>query len=70
MGKELPERREHIVKVIKQLTKQYGYPPSALEIAEEVGLGVSTVWFHIRRLRDEGRVTYEPHQARTLKVIK
>lgn len=43
-----------------------GYSPSYREIADEVGLAVSTVKFHLSILQEDGRLRRGPGQPRTL----
>ncbi|MFT8709687.1 MAG: helix-turn-helix domain-containing protein [Sporolactobacillus sp.] len=60
---------ERVVFAIDKLTKENGYAPTMREIAEEVGLkSPSTVYGHMKKLREEGRISFEPKQVRTARV--
>ncbi|MFC4127549.1 transcriptional repressor LexA [Nocardia rhizosphaerae] len=51
----LPPRRQHILAVIRDSVLAHGYPPSAREIADAVGLrSTSTVSKHLRALEEDG----------------
>ena len=60
---------EQIIKAIQELSLQ-GYPPSIREVGKKVGLSSSyTVHCRLKRLRDQGKICWEPTQPRTLRVI-
>ncbi len=51
----LPSRRQHILAVIRDSVLAHGYPPSAREIADAVGLrSTSTVSKHLKALEEDG----------------
>ncbi|MGW6729440.1 transcriptional repressor LexA [Nocardia sp. NPDC055029] len=51
----LPHRRQHILAVIRDSVLAHGYPPSAREIADAVGLrSTSTVSKHLKALEEDG----------------
>ncbi|WP_280341135.1 transcriptional repressor LexA [Nocardia neocaledoniensis] len=51
----LPPRRQHILAVIRDSVLAHGYPPSAREIADAVGLrSTSTVSKHLKALEEDG----------------
>lgn len=51
----LPPRRQHILAVIRDSVLAHGYPPSAKEIADAVGLrSTSTVAKHLKALEEDG----------------
>ncbi|APE33731.1 repressor LexA [Nocardia mangyaensis] len=51
----LPSRRQHILAVIRDSVLANGYPPSAREIADAVGLrSTSTVSKHLKALEEDG----------------
>jgi repressor LexA len=61
---------ERIVIAIDKLTKERGYAPSVREIANEVGLkSSSTVYGHMERLKDSGRIDFEPKHVRTVRIV-
>ncbi len=51
------------IKILTAVKKQH--PTTVREIAETVGLSSTTVWHHLNRLKDEGKVTWESGKART-----
>lgn len=59
-----------IIYAISKLSKDKGYPPSLRELAEAVELSLTATRYHVGRLKDEGVLTYEKHQARTLQIVK
>ncbi|MEU5405363.1 transcriptional repressor LexA [Nocardia asteroides NBRC 15531] len=51
----LPQRRQHILAVIRDSVLAHGYPPSAREIADAVGVkSTSTVSKHLKALEEDG----------------
>ena len=60
---------ERIVFTIIEYHKENGYAPSWEEIRQAVGLkSKATVSYHMRKLRDSGRISYLDGQPRTLVV--
>lgn len=47
-----------------------GYTPSLRELAGELGLSLAATQNRLRRLRDEGLVTWEPSRFRTLRSLR
>lgn len=45
------------------------WPPSVREIAQGCGVVKSTVSYHLRRLRHQGLVAYEPRTYRTVRAL-
>lgn len=63
------KRRDSIARYIVRFTKEHGYPPTVRQIGAGVGLSsTSTVALHLQKLIDEGRVTMERDQPRTVRV--
>ncbi len=52
-------------KVLQAVTKHH--PTTVRDIAKEVGVAGSTVMAHLKKLRDENKVTWEPGKARTIR---
>jgi repressor LexA len=51
----LPQRRQHILAVIRDSVLAHGYPPSTREIADAVGVkSTSTVSKHLKALEEDG----------------
>ncbi|MFC4372478.1 transcriptional repressor LexA [Nocardia halotolerans] len=65
----LPPRRQHILAVIRDSVLAHGYPPSAREIADAVGLrSTSTVSKHLRALEDDGFLRRSASMTRPIDV--
>lgn len=69
MDVQLTDRQAEVLQAITSLTDIKGYPPTVRELETVVGVSVSAVHAHLRRLRDKGAVTWENGQTRTLKVV-
>ncbi|MEV6363046.1 transcriptional repressor LexA [Nocardia asteroides] len=51
----LPQRRQHILAVIRDSVLAHGYPPSTREIADAVGVkSTSTISKHLKALEEDG----------------
>lgn len=68
---------DRIVEAIRDLTAQYGYPPTKRELAGFLGYsvsgsggGVSSVQYRIARLSEIGRVTFVPGKGRTIRAVE
>lgn len=62
--------QERIVRFIVGYVAEHQYPPSVREIGAAVGLtSSSTVHHHLRALRAAGRLSVQPNQPRTLRVL-
>ena len=60
-------RQQSILDVIKDFTREHGYPPSVREIGERVGLSSSsTVQCHLRTLEKKGLIKRDPTKPRAL----
>jgi len=60
-------RQQAILEVIKDFTREHGYPPSVREIGERVGLSSSsTVQCHLRTLEKKGLIKRDPTKPRAL----
>ena len=59
-------RRRQIRWFVREFTQREGYSPSQREIAEELGLAVSTVSYHVSVLQQEGSLRRRPGQPRTI----
>ncbi|MEU1629597.1 hypothetical protein ABZ746_30695 [Streptomyces sp. NPDC020096] len=58
----LTDTQERIVRAIRELTDNFGYPPSIREIADAVGLSsTSSVAYQLRTMERNGIVTHTPH---------
>jgi repressor LexA len=60
-------RQQSILDVIKNFSREHGYPPSVREIGERVGLSSSsTVQCHLRTLEKKGLIKRDPTKPRAL----
>jgi repressor LexA len=60
-------RQQAILDVIRDFTREHGYPPSVREIGERVGLSSSsTVQCHLRTLEKKGLIRRDPTKPRAL----
>jgi SOS-response transcriptional repressor LexA len=70
MTKHDKARGDHIIEVIADYTREYGYAPSIREIAERVGLAsTAATHYWIKRLLAEGRLLGDYATARSLRVV-
>src|SRR5262249_20343884 len=70
-SKVLPWRRRKVFQVIREYVEANGCSPSHREIARAVGLkSASSVNHHLRQLRADGLVTYDPGFPRTVRVLR
>jgi repressor LexA len=61
------ERQARILEVIRDFTRERGYPPSVREIGERVGLSSSsTVQSHLKSLEKRGLIHRDPTKPRAL----
>jgi repressor LexA len=60
------EQRRKITRFVREFTQREGYSPSYREIAEGIGLAVSTVCYHVAILKKQGAVRRGPGQPRTI----
>lgn len=67
MDRKTTARQQAILDVIKDFTREHGYPPSVREIGERVGLSSSsTVQCHLRTLEKKGLIKRDPTKPRAL----
>lgn len=67
MDRKTTPRQQAILDVIKNFTREHGYPPSVREIGERVGLSSSsTVQCHLRTLEKKGLIKRDPTKPRAL----
>lgn len=65
----MTERQKEVCGAIEAAARDLGYPPTLRELAERLGITVAGVHHHMLRLRELGAVTWDPHAARTLRVV-
>ncbi|HLW37406.1 MAG TPA: transcriptional repressor LexA [Candidatus Eremiobacteraceae bacterium] len=67
MDRKTTPRQQAILDVIRDFTREHGYPPSVREIGERVGLSSSsTVQCHLRTLEKKGLIRRDPTKPRAL----
>ena len=67
MDRKTTPRQQAILNVIRDFTREHGYPPSVREIGERVGLSSSsTVQSHLRTLERKGLIRRDPTKPRAL----
>lgn len=55
---------------LRDYTDQHCYAPSTREMAEALGFrSVESIHRILKRLKEDGRVDWEPRKARTLRVL-
>jgi repressor LexA len=59
-------QRRKILQFVQEFARREGYSPSYREIAEELGLAVSTVYYHVSVLKREGLLRRGAGQPRTI----
>ena len=59
-------QRRRILRFVQEFGRREGYSPSYREIAEELGLAVSTVSYHVSVLEQEGSLRRGAGQPRTI----
>lgn len=63
-------REEEVLAFIKQYEKRHAQPPTVREIADAMHLASpNAVYKYLRRLREDGRLTWEPRRHRALRVV-
>lgn len=66
MGSTGDRQRRRILAFIREFGRREGYSPSYREIAEVLGLAISTVSYHVSVLENEGSLRREHGQPRTI----
>lgn len=62
---------ERIYRFIAAFIKEHGYSPSFREIGEGVGVkSTSHISYWVNRLAEQGRITYQPNIARSVRVVE
>jgi len=59
-------QRRRIRRFVHEFGRREGYSPSYREIADGLGLSASTVHYHFKILEQEGALSHEPGQPRTI----
>jgi SOS-response transcriptional repressor LexA len=67
---ELSQRQKEVLDYIEAYRRQRDLSPTFREIADGVGLSLTTVMAHIQALRDKGCITWEPNSPRSIHIIR
>jgi SOS-response transcriptional repressor LexA len=59
-------RRRKIVQFVREFSRCEGHPPSLREIADAVGLAVTTVYYHVSVLQQDGTLRRGLGKPRTI----
>jgi repressor LexA len=63
-------REEEALAFIKRYEGRHGRPPTVREIADGMKLASpNAVYKYLRRLREDGRLAWEPRKHRALRVV-
>jgi len=65
----LQQKLDNVVAFIQRYNAQKGFPPSLKDIAKGCNLSRTTAFDYRRRLVEQGRLSYLPRRARSLRVI-
>lgn len=61
---------DRVLAVIQQLILHHGYSPTVREIVDEADLSSTSVaWYWMRKLRDDGLITWVTGRTRTIRHI-
>jgi repressor LexA len=67
----LTTRQHEVLSAIDAYTLMHGYAPSVRELGLAIGVGSTNgVVCHLKALQRKGFITWNPMQARTIRVIK
>lgn len=67
---DLTKAQEKMYYLIKDTIEANGYSPSFRELAKLNNSSVSTIQFHLIRLREKGYINYIDGKNRTLTILK
>ena len=64
------DKKEELLKFIKNYVDDNGYPPTVREMCRAVKVNsTSTIAYHLARLEDEGSIRKNPNKNRALEVV-
>ncbi|MCI8460426.1 MAG: transcriptional repressor LexA [Bacilli bacterium] len=67
---KLTGRQNFILKVLKQLIAENGYPPTVREIGEKAHLSSpATIHFHLKKLEEKGYIKKGDNKNRTIEIL-
>ena len=63
-------REDEVLAYIKRYERRHAQPPTIREIADALGLAsTNAVYKYLSRLREQGRLAWEPRKHRALRVV-
>ena len=69
--KKLTPKQKALCDFVRSFTNEQGYPPTVREIGAAMGLSSpSSVYFHIRRLQEQGLLTIERGRTRSITLVE
>lgn len=71
MTMQITNRQSNVLAFIRSRIERDGQSPTLEEIGEALNIGnVSAVLKHVRSLEAKGRLTMEPHRARSIRLVR
>lgn len=70
MEEGLTKAQADVYNAIVYYTKEYGYPPTIIDLSEMVNKSTGAIQVSLRILKRKGFITMEKYQSRTIKVVK
>jgi SOS-response transcriptional repressors (RecA-mediated autopeptidases) len=71
MTLQITHRQSNVLTFIRTRIERDGQSPTLEEIGDALGIGsVSAVLKHVRSLEAKGRLTLEPHHARSIRLVR
>lgn len=67
--KEMSSRQRQVYDYIKKYHEENGISPSINNIADEMGLGITTIHTYVKTLKEKGFVINKSNVPRSLKVV-
>lgn len=66
--KEISKRQRQVLNFVRSYINQRGYPPAMSEIADFLGIYVSSVFAHLGALEKKGYIERVPGKPRTITI--
>lgn len=67
---DLTPRQQEVYDFIDGYINVHSYGPTRREISHHLKINLNAVMGHLRALRRKGRITWEEHQSRTIRVVR
>lgn len=68
---DLTDKQKECLIIINLFIKHKGYSPTVREIAKELkNNSPATTFYHMKKLKEKGYITWEKGKNRTLKILK